>query len=108
MAELAAECSAARAAADLAISTSMRVPDRLSIAIAKARTGEAAGRAAAISHQLLGAMGFTKEHLLHYSTRRLWSWRDEFGSEVVWQAEIGRHMARFGGAGLWAAVTVRD
>ena len=44
--------------------------------------GEAAGIGAAIAHQMHGAIGFTQEHQLHYLTRRLWSWRDEFGNEA--------------------------
>jgi acyl-CoA dehydrogenase len=79
--------------------------DRLAAAIAKARTGEAAGRVCAIAHEVFGAMGFTQEHTLHYATRRLWSWRNEFGSEVHWQAEIGRAIAAGGADNLWATLT---
>ncbi len=35
---------------------------------AKVRTGEAAGQAAAIAHQVHGAIGFTAEHRLHHYT----------------------------------------
>ncbi|MEQ8349588.1 MAG: acyl-CoA dehydrogenase family protein [Sneathiellaceae bacterium] len=73
----------------------------LAAAIAKARTGEAAGEVAAICHQVHGAMGFTQEHPLHYATRRLWSWRDEFGSEPFWQERIGRRVCAAGGEALW-------
>ena len=52
------------------------------VAIAKVRGGEAAGTGAAIAHQVHGAMGFTYEHSLHHSTRRLWAWREEFGNEA--------------------------
>jgi acyl-CoA dehydrogenase len=105
VAELAAETAAASAAADLAVEASTGQPDRFAIAVAKARTGEAAGRGAAIAHQLFGAMGFTREHPLHYATRRLWAWRDEFGAEAYWQAEIGRMIAAEGGDRLWATLT---
>ena len=50
-------------------------------------------------------MGFTQEHTLHYATRRLWSWRNEFGSEVQWQAEIGRTIATGGADNLWSTLT---
>ena len=53
------------------------------VAIAKLRVGEAAGTGAAIAHQVHGAMGFTYEHSLHHSTRRLWAWREEFGNETL-------------------------
>jgi acyl-CoA dehydrogenase len=34
-----------------------------------------------------GAIGFAHEHCLHRLTRRLWSWRDEFGTESRWSRE---------------------
>jgi alkylation response protein AidB-like acyl-CoA dehydrogenase len=71
------------------------------VAVAKARVGEAAGKVAEIAHQVHGAIGFTHEHRLHHLTRRLWSWRDEFGVESEWQQEIGRIAASRGGDGLW-------
>jgi hypothetical protein len=37
-----------------------------------------------------GAIGLTHEHSLHRLTRRLWSWRDEFGNESHWSRELGR------------------
>lgn len=80
----------------------------LAIAMAKARVGEAAGRVAATAHQVHAAMGFTQEHHLHYSTRHLWSWRDEFGSEPFWQRAVGRFICRRGGEALWPLLTDRD
>jgi acyl-CoA dehydrogenase len=77
------------------------------IAAAKIRTGEAAGLGAGIAHQCHGAIGFTYEHSLHFVTRRLWSWRAEFGGEGYWQAELGRAAAREGGNALWPMVTAR-
>lgn len=107
MAQLAAEVAAASAAADLAIEASVAAPDSFAIGVAKARTGEAAGKGAAIAHQVLGAMGFTREHSLHHATRRLWSWRDDFGAEAYWQAQIGRELAAAGADNLWARLTER-
>ena len=75
------------------------------VAAAKVRVGEAAGIAASIAHQVHGAMGFTHEHALHRSTRRLWSWRDEFGGEQEWAAYVGRLAVAVGGEGLWAFLT---
>ena len=48
--------------------------------------------------------GFTQEHPLHFATRRLWSWRDEFGNEAFWQERIGRLVASRGGEALWQTV----
>jgi len=105
MAELTAEAAAGSASALMAVEAVADRGDRLAVAIAKARTGEAAGRVCAIAHEVFGAMGFTQEHTLHYATRRLWSWRNEFGSEVHWQAEIGRAIAAGGADNLWATLT---
>lgn len=105
MAQMAEEAAAGGAAADLAVEASETAPERLAIGIAKARTGEAAGKSANLAHAAFGAMGFTREHHLHYTTRRLWAWRNEFGSEVFWQAEIGRAVASAGGARLWPMLT---
>lgn len=74
-------------------------------AVAKIRCGEAAGVAASIAHQTHGAIGFTDEHRLHYYTRRLWSWRSEFGSEAHWSAILGRRVAQAGADGFWPLVT---
>ena len=105
MAIMASEVAAARTAVDMAVEASEQHADWASVAIAKSRSGEAAGKVAAAAHAAFGAMGFTREHQLHYSTRRLWAWRDDFGSEVVWQAELGRHFAALGGENLWRELT---
>jgi alkylation response protein AidB-like acyl-CoA dehydrogenase len=77
----------------------------IAIAAAKIRTGEAAGKVAEIAHQVHGAIGFTEEHSLHYLTRRLWSWRDEFGDEAHWAGILGEHVAAAGRDGLWPLIT---
>jgi acyl-CoA dehydrogenase len=105
LAVLAGQTAAAVAAADIAaeaVADGIRI---LPIAAAKARAGEAAGIGAAIAHQIHGAIGFTFEHSLHFLTRRLWSWRDEFGNEAAWNTLLGRHMAAAGADRLWAEIT---
>ena len=77
------------------------------IAVAKVRTGEAAGLGAGIAHQAHGAIGFTYEHSLHFVTRRLWSWRAEFGAESHWSVSLGRAVAARGGEALWPHMTAR-
>ncbi|MCB4805578.1 acyl-CoA dehydrogenase [Methylobacterium brachiatum] len=101
LAEAAGHVAAASAAADLAAACWGDPRFVLATAIAKARCGEAAGHVVAIGHQIHGAMGFTQEHPLHRATRRLWSWRDEFGSDALWQERIGRAVCAGGGAALW-------
>lgn len=75
------------------------------IAVAKIRTGQAASRLAAIAHQVHGAMGFTYEHTLHLATRRLWSWRNEFGSGAQWAAWLGAEVIQRGKENFWPAIT---
>jgi acyl-CoA dehydrogenase len=99
------------AAAGLAAGTAFRAAERgdptFEIAVAKARVGEAAGFAAGIAHQVHGAIGFTYEHSLHFLTRRLWSWRAEFGAEPYWAAALGRQAIARGGDALWPFLTSR-
>ncbi len=78
---------------------------RLATMMAKIRVGEAVGIATAIAHQVHGAIGFTDEHSLHYSTRRLWSWRDEFGTESEWAERLGHLVLDQGAEQLWPLVT---
>ena len=111
LAQLAGEAAAASAAADAAAEAieawqgALDAAAQIEIAAAKIRVGDAAGAGAAIAHQTHGAMGFTYEHTLHHSTRRLWSWRDEFGSEAQWAIRLGRVVADHGADGLWPLVT---
>lgn len=76
-----------------------------STAVAKVRAGEAATRGAAIAHQVHGAIGFTHEHALHFATRRLWAWREEFGTDAQWAEELGRAAIRARASGFWPALT---
>jgi alkylation response protein AidB-like acyl-CoA dehydrogenase len=105
LAVLASQAAAAGAAADVAaeaVADGVRIP---AIAAAKTRAGEAAGIGAAIAHQVHGAIGFTYEHRLHFFTKRLWAWRDEYGSEAEWSSRLGQHMAVAGADRLWAEIT---
>ncbi len=76
-----------------------------STAVAKVRAGEAATRGAGIAHQVHGAIGFTHEHSLHFATKRLWAWREEFGTDAHWAAELGRAAIRARAAGFWPGIT---
>jgi acyl-CoA dehydrogenase len=105
LAALAGQAAAATAAADGAIEAAGRDLHSPLIAAAKIRCGEAAGIGAAIAHQVHGAIGFTQEHSLHYSTRRLWSWRDEFGNEAEWSRRLGAQAAQAGPDRLWVMIT---
>jgi acyl-CoA dehydrogenase len=105
--EAAGETAAAGAAVELACARWDGDAAQLEFlaAVAKSRAGEAAGKVAAACHQVHGAIGFTQEHVLHHFTRRLWSWRDEFGSEAWWNRRLGAIACGAGGAALWPRVT---
>ena len=75
------------------------------IAVAKVRCGEAATRATGIAHQVHGAIGFTQEHPLHFATRRLWAWREQFGTDAQWAARLGRAAIQAGADGFWPALS---
>jgi len=79
----------------------------LEAASAKIRCAEAASEGAAIAHQVFGAIGFTKEHVLHRFTLRMLAWRDDFGNESYWAAELGRRVARRGADEFWPLVASR-
>ncbi len=107
LAVMAAEVVAASRAADAAADALGSDRFLLEVAVAKARVGEACGVVAEIAHQVHGAIGFTHEHQLHHFTRRLWSWRDEYGSEAYWQERLGRHIAEGGADRVWDFVSAR-
>jgi acyl-CoA dehydrogenase len=104
LAEHAAAASVAVESAAVAVAAN-RPSSALAVAAAKIRAGEAAGKVAEIAHQVHGAIGFTHEHSLHRLTRRLWSWRDEFGTESYWSRELGRGVMAGGADALWPAIT---
>ncbi len=104
LAEQAAAASVAVESAATAVAAA-RPSASLAIAVAKIRAGEAAGKVAEIAHQVHGAIGFTHEHSLHRLTRRLWSWRDEFGTESQWSLELGKQVMAAGADALWPAIT---
>ena len=105
LAIMAGQSAAAIAAADMAADAFAEGLDPLLVGAAKARAGEAASIAAGLAHQSHGAIGFTQEYELHFATRRLWSWRDEFGNEAEWNGVVGRAALAAGPDGLWPALT---
>jgi acyl-CoA dehydrogenase len=91
LARMAGAAAASQGAAHLALSA-LRNNDVLLAGSAKTVASETAGTVAQLGHQLHGAIGMTREHPLHLVTRRLWSWRDEYGSERFWSRRQGRHL----------------
>jgi acyl-CoA dehydrogenase len=107
LAVLAGHAAAAGIAAERAFAAADAGDPAFHVAVAKVRAGEAAGIAAGLAHQVHGAIGFTYEHSLHFATRRLWSWRAEFGGESHWAEELGRRVIARGADALWADLTAR-
>jgi alkylation response protein AidB-like acyl-CoA dehydrogenase len=75
------------------------------VAAARVVTGHAATEGARIAHQLHAAMGVTREHSLHLSTRRLWSWRDEMGTQRAWAQRLGKWGTSAGSEARWRWIT---
>jgi len=90
LATMAGETAASRVAAEMAADSYDTPSFALTVAAAKSRTGEAAETVGALAHQIHGAIGYTQEFALHHFTKRIWSWRDEFGTELDWTRELGR------------------
>jgi alkylation response protein AidB-like acyl-CoA dehydrogenase len=112
LARLAGETAAALAAAGSAADTIARAKTFddavfLETAAAKIRTGEAAAEGAGIAHQVHGAIGFTKEHVLHRFTLRMLAWRDDFGSESYWAEKLGAMIAARGSDQFWPMLAAR-
>lgn len=74
-------------------------------AIAKARANDAAGTVARIGHQVHGAIGFTQEYQLHRFTRRIQSWRGEFGASAFWNGRLGELVLNDHSQSLWSIIT---
>jgi acyl-CoA dehydrogenase len=106
--EAAAALTAASSAAD-AIANATVFDDAvfLEAASAKIRCAEAAEKGAAIAHQTFGAIGFTREHILHRYSLRALAWRDDFGNESHWAVELGKMVASRGADELWPLVASR-
>lgn len=106
--EVAAATTAATSAAD-AIASAAAFDDGvfLEVAAARIRSAEAATEGAAIAHQVHGAIGYTKEHILHRFTLRLLAWRDDFGNESRWAVDLGNRVAKAGADELWPTLAAR-
>jgi acyl-CoA dehydrogenase len=106
LAEMAGQAATTQAAVLAAFGSG--TPSRFDTAVAKLRASEAAGVVTTIAHQVHGAIGFTHEHLLHFFTRRLWSWRSEFGTDALWAEQLGRAAIDAGPLGFWPSVVTRQ
>ncbi|MEM9407975.1 MAG: acyl-CoA dehydrogenase [Acidobacteriota bacterium] len=101
VAQMASEVAAVGVAAESAAHALTRHDGGLEVAAAKARASEAAENVARLAHQVHAAIGYTREHVLHRFTRRLWLWRDAEGDELFWQERVGRAVLAGGGDEVW-------
>lgn len=105
LATFACEAAAANAAAMGLAQALDRGGGIYETAAGKLRANRAAGISAGIAHQVHGAIGFTHEYPLHPFTRRLWSWRSEFGGDSHWSAFLGSRVLSAGAEAYWSDLT---
>jgi acyl-CoA dehydrogenase len=109
LSDAASEITATRAALDgtlkLADEGRMRPFDGW---VVKVQAARAATLVAATAHQVLGAIGFTDEHMLHHYTKRLWTWRDDWGRQAHGEQAIGKASIAAGRDGLWSLIIGDD
>ncbi|MCR5978384.1 acyl-CoA dehydrogenase [Gordonia jinghuaiqii] len=108
--DIAAESALARAATEAALSECVRTEwtgESLEYAIGVARScaGHAASSVARNAHQVLGAIGTTREHPLHHFTQAALTWRNEYGSLQQWDDTLTRIVTNVGRDGFWSLVT---
>jgi acyl-CoA dehydrogenase len=105
LAAAASEVASARVAAQqarLALATQNNV--LFACGIAKARANDAGGAVARASHQVHGAIGFTREYALHRFTRRIQAWRAEYGSSAFWNRRVGELILKSKGS-VWSIIS---
>lgn len=72
---------------------------RVAVLASKAEANRSGTLIARLSHQLLGAIGFTNEHELRLSTTRLWSWCQQDGTSAQLYDQLGEEVVR--GSSAW-------
>ncbi|MCW2780324.1 MAG: putative Acyl-CoA dehydrogenase [Marmoricola sp.] len=80
-------------------------PAPFEIAAAKLLANQAAVAATRAAHQAHGAIGMTQEYQLHQFSRRLWSWRAEYGNDRYWSSRLGSGVASAGPDALYPTIT---
>src|SRR3546814_19784377 len=74
------------------------------VGAARSRIGDAADAAITISHQVHGAIGFSREYALNYRTRRLMAWRDDYGSVLFWRRALAGGFIGLSREAFWPGV----
>ena len=99
------DAALARMAAETAAREANRGDALFEIAAAKLISNQAAARATKACHQAHGAMGMTQEYPLHHLSRRLWSWRKEYGGDAEWSRWLGEVAVAQGADALYPLIT---
>ncbi|WP_168791334.1 acyl-CoA dehydrogenase family protein [Paraburkholderia aromaticivorans] len=105
LAVFASQAASVSAATEFAFAMADAGDAGFAIAAAKIRASEVAGLANSIAHAVHGAIGFSHEFTLHFLTRRLWSWRSEYGSQSHWSERLGRLACTGGANAFWPLIT---
>lgn len=99
------DAALARMAAESAGHAAHRGEARFEIAAAKLNCNQAATRSTKACHQAHGAMGMTQEYPLHHYSRRLWTWRTEYGGTREWSRWVGETAVSQGADRLYPLIT---
>jgi alkylation response protein AidB-like acyl-CoA dehydrogenase len=108
-ADAAAEAALARAATDAALSQAVATQFAgagllFSVAVARSVCGHSGSTVVRNAHQVHGAIGTTREHILHRVTMPILAWTNDFGSVAEWDALLEQAAHDAGDAGLWELV----
>jgi acyl-CoA dehydrogenase len=95
----------AQMAADIAVRALVRGSAEVEVAAARVVVADAIGLGTRAAHQAHGAIGVTREYPLHQFTRRLWSWRHEWGTTTQWRRRLGKQVAAAGPDALFPLIT---
>lgn len=104
VARLAGEVATVDTASTAAVRSMGTVDEELAVAATKVRAAQAAGAASRFAHQVHGAIGVTREHNLQLFSRRLASWRNEYGGERYWGRRLYR-LCSTDDTALWDVIT---
>jgi acyl-CoA dehydrogenase len=78
---------------------------RFEVAAARIVVDQAIVDGTRAGHQAHGAMGVAREYRLQQFSRRLWSWRHEYGAAREWRRALGRDVVTAGADALFPTVS---
>jgi acyl-CoA dehydrogenase len=105
IAVLAEHSAAAGRIAEIAFASTRTFLPSLHVGSAKIVASDAASAGTSLAHGIHGAIGLASEHALQFVTRRLWSWRSEYGSREAWAQYIGKLTCEGGEGNFWSTIT---